>query len=82
MAEDTVVEILRNALQTEDDFAPGDATRLEEIPNLDSMARVRMVLEIERVLDDRLSIDEIIAIESVGNIRELLAAKGKLTVEG
>lgn len=82
MAEDTVVEILRNALQTEDDFASSDATRLEEIPNLDSMARVRMVLEIERVLDDRLSIDEIIAIESVGNLRELLAAKGKLTVEG
>jgi len=80
MAEDTVVEILRNALQTEEDFAPSDTTRLEEIPNLDSMARVRLVLEIERVLDDRLSIDEIIAIESVGQIRELLAAKGKLTV--
>jgi len=79
MAEDTVVEILRNVLQTEEDFAPSDTTRLEEIPNLDSMARVRLVLEIERVLDDRLSIDEIIAIESVGQIRELLAAKGKPT---
>jgi acyl carrier protein len=82
MAEDTVIEILRNALQAEDDFAPTDATRLDEIPNLDSMARVRMVLEIERVLDDPLSMEEIIGIETVGHIRVLLAAKGKLQVEG
>lgn len=80
MAEDTVIEILRNALQADEDFAPSDSMRLDEIPNLDSMARVRMVLEIERVLDDRLSMDEIIAIESVGQIRQLLSAKGKLSL--
>ena len=82
MAEDTVIEILRNALQTEDEFDPSDATRLDEISNLDSMARVRMVLEIEQVLDDRLGMDEIIGIETLGDIRALLAAKGKLRVEG
>ena len=82
MVEDTVMEILRNALQTEDEFVPSDGTRLDEIPNLDSMARVRMVLEIERVLDDRLNMEEIIGIETVGNIRSLLAAKGKLQIEG
>lgn len=82
MAEDTVIEILRNALQTGDEFALGDTTRLEEVPNLDSMARVRMVLEIERVLDDRLSMEEIIGIETVGHIRALLVAKGRLQVEG
>lgn len=81
MAEDTVLEILRNALQMDGDFAPTDEMRLEDIPNLDSMARVRMVMEIERVLDDRLGIEEIIALESVGQIRELLAAKGKLQIE-
>lgn len=82
MAEDVVVEILRNALQTDDEFDESDATRLDEISNLDSMARVRMVMEIERVLDDRLGMEEIIGIESVGDIRKLLAAKGKLGVEG
>jgi acyl carrier protein len=82
MAEDTVIEVLRNALQAEDEFAPTDAMRLDEIPNLDSMARVRMVLEIERVLDDRLTMEEIIGIETVGQIRMLLAAKGKLPIEG
>ena len=80
MADDTVIDILRNALQEDGDFAPSDATRLEEIPNLDSMARVRIMLEIERVLDAPLRMEEIIAIESVGHIRELLAAKGKLSV--
>jgi hypothetical protein len=39
-----------------------------------------MVLEIERVLDDRLTMEEIIAIESVGHIRSLLLTKGKLPV--
>lgn len=82
MAEDIVIEILRNALQTEDKFDESDATRLDEISSVDSMARVRMVIEIERVLDDRLDMEEIIGIESVGDIRSLLAARGKLRVEG
>ena len=80
MADDMVVEILRNALLTEGECDPSEATRLDEIPNLDSMARVRMVLEIERVLDDRLSMEEIIGIETVGDIHALLVAKGKLEV--
>jgi acyl carrier protein len=48
---------------------------------MDSLGQVRLVMEIERVLDDRLSMDEILSMESVGNIRSLLAAKGKLSVE-
>ncbi len=77
---DTVIEILRNALQLEQDCPLSDATRLQEIPNLDSLGQVRLVMEIERVLGERLSMDEIIAIESVGHIRDLLAAKGKDSV--
>jgi acyl carrier protein len=82
MAEDTVIEILRTALALEPDFELNDATRLQDIPNLDSLGQVRMVLEIERVLGDHLSMEEIISIESVGHIRDLLAAKGKLGVRG
>jgi acyl carrier protein len=72
---DTVNEILRNALQLEEDCAFTDTTSLQEIANLDSLGRVRLVMEIERVLGERLSMDEIIAIESVGHIRELLAIR-------
>ena len=79
---DVVGEILRNALDLDEDFAMTDATRLEEIPNLDSMGRVRMVVEIEKVLGVPLSMDQIIGIESVGNIRALLIAQGKLSIEG
>jgi acyl carrier protein len=82
MADDVVMEILRNALGLEDGLALNDTTRLMEIPNLDSLGQVRMVMEIERVLGDRLSMDEIVAIESVGHIRALLVAKGKIRVEG
>jgi acyl carrier protein len=82
MADDVVVEILRNALDLEEDFVMSDTTRLEEIPNLDSMGRVRLVLELEKVLGAPLSMDQIIGIESIGHIRDLLAAKGKLPIEG
>jgi acyl carrier protein len=78
---DVVGEILRNALDLDEDFAMTDATRLEEIPNLDSMGRVRMVVEIEKVLGVPLSMDQILGIESVGSIRALLAAQGKLSIE-
>jgi len=77
MAEDTVVEILRNALQLGPDCVLTDATPLQEIPTLDSLGQVRLVLEIERVLGEPLSMEEIIGIESVGQIRDLLVAKGK-----
>lgn len=77
MAEDVVVEILRSALDLPTDFELSDAMRLTEIPNLDSLGQVRMVMEIEKVLGDRLSMEEIIGIESVGHIRDLLVAKGK-----
>jgi acyl carrier protein len=82
MAEDMVIEILRNALQLDESFALSDATRLDEIPNLDSLGQVQLVMEIERVLDDRLGMDEIIGMESVGDIRKLLVAKGKLLAQG
>ena len=82
MAEDMVIEILRNALQLDDGFALTDATRLDEILNLDSLGQVQLVMEIERILDDRLSMDEIIGMESVGHIRNLLVAKGKLLATG
>jgi acyl carrier protein len=78
MAEDIVVGILRNALQLDEGLVLTDATRLDEIPNLDSLGQVQLVMEIEKVLDDRLSMDEIIGMESVGQIRNLLVAKGKL----
>lgn len=80
MSDDVVVEILRNALGLDEGLELTDETKLQDIPNLDSLGQVRMVMEIERVLGDRLSMEEIIGIESVGNIRELLAAKGKIDV--
>lgn len=82
MPEDMVIGILRNVLQLEDGFTADDTTRLQEIPNLDSLGQVRLVMEIEAVLGDRLSMDEILGMETVGDVRALLAAKGKLRVEG
>jgi acyl carrier protein len=82
MAEDKVREILDNAVGLDSDFVLEDGIPLRDIPNLDSLGQVRMVVEIERVIGDRLSMEQIIGIESVGHIRQLLAAKGKLGVEG
>jgi len=77
-AQDIVHVILRNALELDGDFALADDLKLQDIPELDSLGQVRLVMEIERVIDDKLSMDELLAIESVGNIRELLAARGRV----
>lgn len=81
MAGDSVVELLRSAVELDENFVVSDSTRLDEIPNLDSLGYVRLVMEIEKVLSDRLSMEEIIGMETVGHIRALLVAKGKLPIE-
>ena len=81
MAGDSVVELLRSAVELDENFVVSDSTRLDEFPNLDSLGYVRLVMEIEKVLSDRLSMEEIIGMETVGHIRALLVAKGKLPIE-
>jgi len=79
--EDPIHAIIRSAVTLDDDFAITDELRLQEIPNLDSLSQVRLMTEIDQRIEGGLSMDEILAIESVGQIRSLLASRGKLDAQ-
>jgi acyl carrier protein len=75
---DSVHTIIRNVVPLDEDFALTDELNLLDIPGMDSLAQVRLVMEIDKLLDERLNMNEMLSIESVGSIRTLLQAKGKL----
>ncbi len=50
--------------------------RREDVDNWDSLKQMDLVLSLERAYDLSLTFDEIIAIQSVQDILDLLAAKG------
>ena len=78
---DSVHSIIRNVVILDEDFALSDELNLQDIPGMDSLAQVRLVMEIDKLLDERLDMNEMLSIESVGSIRSLLHAKGKLRDE-
>jgi len=64
--------LLRSSLQLTDDVPLDDAVELSAVPGWDSFAHVRLVIELEALLDRRLDMDEIVALTSIGDIRTLL----------
>ena len=74
---DPVWEILINALRLCEPAALADDTAIEDLPNMDSMAHVRLMSEIERAIGNSLDVDETLMLSSVGDIRDLLRSKGK-----
>ena len=79
--DDPIHAIIRSAVTLDEDFPITDELRLQEIPNLDSLSQVRLMTEIDQRIEGGLSMDEILAIESVGHIRSLLATRGKLDAQ-
>jgi len=79
--ENVVHSLIGNSVQLGGDFVLGEDTMLRDIPNMDSLAQVRLVMEIEKLIDGRLTMDEVISLESVGSIRSLLQGRGKLCAE-
>jgi acyl carrier protein len=79
--ESLVYELIGNSIALDSGFALSEDVQLQDIPNMDSLAQVRLVMEIEKLIGGRLSMDEVMALESVGSIRGLLRARGKLRGE-
>jgi acyl carrier protein len=74
---DPVHAVIRCAVSVEDDFALRDDLMIQDIPNMDSLAQVRLVMEIEKILDDKLGMNEMLSLDSVASIRQLLKSRGK-----
>lgn len=74
---DPVYSLIRNTLELQDDFVFADTMKLQEIPNLDSLSQVRLMTELDQSIEGGLSMDEILGIESLADIRALLETRGK-----
>jgi acyl carrier protein len=73
---DPVHQMVKRAIQVEQDGGWDDSTALEDLPKMDSLAHMRLIGEIERAVGATLTIEEIIGIAYVEDIRALLKAKG------
>ena len=81
-SHDPVVALFRSALQLPEDVRIADSTQLSAIEGWDSFGHVRLVIEIEVLLDRRLEMDEIVAINSVSDVRVLLNGRGHVHLSG
>jgi acyl carrier protein len=79
--ENVIYSLIGSAVALDGGLEFGEDTMLQDIPNMDSLAQVRLVMEIEKLVGGRLGMDEVIAMESVGSIRSVLQARGKLRAE-
>ncbi len=55
-----------------------DSLTSEDIPNWDSMNYLLFIAEIEKDFDVSFSMDEVLGTKSLGDIRQLLAVRGKV----
>lgn len=70
-----VNRIFRNALNLDDDFDLDDAMRFEGVPGWDSLGHLRIVMEIEAVINSSLEMEEIISLDTVKKIRDLVVSR-------
>lgn len=75
--DDPAQAVLMAALQRTAPVAAADSTALEDLPGMDSLANVRLIAEIEHAIGGSLEIDDVLGLASVGDVRDLLRARGK-----
>ena len=67
-----VIRIFQNALNLDDDFELDDSMRFAGVPGWDSLGHLRIVMEIEAVINSSLEMEEIISLDTVKKIRDLV----------
>jgi len=73
--QDTIATAFRTAMRLDDGFAIEDRMGFDDIPGWDSIGHMNLVSELESCLGLALEMDEIVALDSVGAVRRLVARK-------
>jgi acyl carrier protein len=74
-AQDDIANAFRSAMRLDHDFAIEDRMGFDDIPGWDSVGHMNLISELESRLDVALEMEEIVAIDSVGAVRALVARK-------
>ena len=72
---DDVDKAFRAAMRLGEDFTFTDAMSFDDVPGWDSVGHMNLVTELESRFGVSLDMDEIVAMDSVGAVRQLLAKK-------
>ena len=72
---DEVAEAFRTAMQLDQDFLLQDSMSFQDVPGWDSVGHMNLIGELEKRFGVALEMDEIVALDSVGAVRELIASK-------
>ena len=72
---DEVAALFRDALRLDKNFPIEDQMSFNDIPGWDSVGHMNLVTQLESRLGINLDLDEIVALDRVGAVRELIARK-------
>jgi acyl carrier protein len=75
MPNDEVANAFRAAMRLEKGFLLRDDMSFDNVPGWDSVGHMSLITELERRFAIVLDMDEIVAIDSVGAVREIVARK-------
>ena len=73
--QDEIATAFRAAMRLDDSFAVEDRMGFDDIPGWDSVGHMNLISELESRLGIALEMDEIVALDSVGAVRNLVARK-------
>lgn len=73
--EKRIEEIFRDVMEWEDDVEVTDEMSPENVEDWDSLVSMSMVLNLEKEYGIKFAYDEILAMETIGDIKEVLKEK-------
>jgi acyl carrier protein len=75
IVQDDIAIAFRAAMRLDPGFAVEDRMTFDDIPGWDSVGHMNLISELESRLGVVLEMDEIVALDSVGAVRKLVARK-------
>jgi acyl carrier protein len=73
--QDSISFAFRTAMRLDDNFAVEDQMGFDDIPGWDSVGHMNLISELESKLGVSLEMEEIVALDTVGAVRQLVARK-------
>ena len=75
IVQDEIATAFRTAMRLDDGFAIEDRMGFDDMPGWDSVGHMNLISQLESRFGIALEMDEIVALDSVGAVRNLVARK-------
>ncbi len=75
IVQDEIAAAFRSAMRLDESFAIEDRMGFDDVPGWDSVGHMNLISQLESRFRVTLEMDEIVALDSVGAVRKLVARK-------